>query len=112
MTIWNETRSAVVASDAILANTPWRRLVGWMGRRHLRPGEGLVLRPCRAVHTLFVFVPLDVCYVDRTNTIVRVDVMPPWRLGPIVWCSHVVIELPAGTIARTGTRVGDILRTS
>jgi len=34
----------------------------------------------------------------------------PWRLGPIVRGSKYVLELPAGTVARTGTQQHDIIQ--
>jgi uncharacterized membrane protein (UPF0127 family) len=33
--------------------------------------------------------------------------MKPWRISPIKFAAHGVLELPAGTIARSGTQVGD-----
>jgi uncharacterized membrane protein (UPF0127 family) len=35
--------------------------------------------------------------------------LKPWRLGPLVRKCRMVIELPVGTVARTGTLVGDTL---
>ncbi len=55
----------------------------------------------------WVFVPLDIIAVDADGTVVglRGNLRPfrVWRTPP---CS-VFIEAAAGTIARTGTRVGD-----
>jgi len=33
--------------------------------------------------------------------------LPPFRLGPVVRGTRIVIELPAGTIEGTGTGMGD-----
>lgn len=35
--------------------------------------------------------------------------MPPNRPYAGAWRAHYVVELPSGTIAATGTRVGDVL---
>ncbi len=60
----------------------------------------------------FMRFPLDVLYMDRNDRVVRAQVgIKPWRTGPL-WTrgAKYVIELPAGTIERTGTEVGDQLR--
>ena len=33
--------------------------------------------------------------------------MAPGRIAPMRWRARTVLELPAGTIKKTGTRVGD-----
>lgn len=42
---------------AAVAATRWQRRVGFPGRRHLPPGQGLLLVPCRAVHTIGMRFP-------------------------------------------------------
>jgi uncharacterized membrane protein (UPF0127 family) len=71
-------------------------------------GHGLLLSPAGSIHTFFMRMPIDVLYLDRDGTVLRADrAVPPWRLGPIVRRARTVLELPAGTIARTGTQPGD-----
>jgi uncharacterized membrane protein (UPF0127 family) len=108
MQVENRTRCAVLANNVEVADNLITRFLGLMGRRALPEGQGLVIRPCSGVHTMFMRFPIDVLYVDRENRIVWIDaIMCPWRLGRIVRRSHYVVELPAGTAARTGTEVGD-----
>lgn len=59
----------------------------------------------------FMRFPIDVLYLDRSHTVVRAQrEIRPWRIGPLYTKgARFVIELPAGTIARTGTAVGDHL---
>lgn len=52
--------------------------------------------------------PIDVLYVNGNGRVVRLErAMPPWRIGPFVRGCRQVVELPPGTIDRTGTAVGD-----
>jgi uncharacterized membrane protein (UPF0127 family) len=52
--------------------------------------------------------PLDVVHLDKAGTVLRLlPDLQPGKLGPLVRRSHVAVELPAGTIAATGTVVGD-----
>jgi uncharacterized membrane protein (UPF0127 family) len=79
-----------------------------MGRTQLPDGYGLVIDPCGSIHMFFMRIPIDVCHVDKKHRIVRIlHSIKPWRVGPIVWKSKYVVELPAGTVRRTGTEVGD-----
>jgi uncharacterized membrane protein (UPF0127 family) len=59
----------------------------------------------------FMAFAIDVLHVRRVTRdegeVIRVlNAIPPNRIGPWVWRSHYVIELPAGTAVRTGTEVG------
>ena len=110
MQIINETKRTVLASEARTANTHLRRFVGLIGRRRLMPGHGLVIEPCRSVHTFFMRFPIDVVYVDRTFTVMKVvPSLAPYRMSGTLGPAHAVIELPKGTAAQSGTEVGDVL---
>jgi uncharacterized protein len=76
----------------------------------LSPGEGLIIDPCSSIHTFWMRFPLDVLYMDREYQILRADHrMKPWRIGPVFTGSKWVIELPPGTIERSGTVAGDTI---
>jgi len=106
----NVTRGTVLAARAGLADTPLARARGLLGRPALPAGEGLVIRPCSAVHTLGMAFPIDVVHLDAEGRVLRVAAeLRPWRLGPLVRRSRAVVELPAGTAAATGTRPGDLV---
>jgi uncharacterized protein len=76
--------------------------------KELRAGEGLIIDPCSSIHTFWMRFPLDILYMDRDHTVIRADErMKPWRIGPIFTGSKWVIELPPGTIERSGTMAGD-----
>ena len=106
--IVNETREAVLATRATVADSFWSRFRGLLGRTELAEGEGLVIEPCSSVHMLGMRFAVDALHLDRSGTVLRVvPELRPNRFGPLVWRSHVVLELPAGTAAGTGTVVGD-----
>ena len=106
----NVTRGAVLASRLRVASGFWARLAGLMGRRPLLPGEGLLLRPCAAVHTMFVRGRLDLVFLDGASRVVGLaPETPPWRPGLGARGARSVLELPPGVIASTGTREGDVV---
>ena len=83
-----------------------------MLRESLPPGAGLVIDPCKSIHMFFMRFPIDVLYLDREDRVVRIqEGLKPWRVGPLhTKGARYVIELPEGTIGRTGTQVGDCVR--
>ena len=107
----NATRNAVLAERADLADSFLGRARGLLGRSALAPGEGLVIRPCNVVHTVGMTVSIDVIHLDADSRVLRVVAdLRPWRFGPLVRGSRVVVELPAGTTSATGTEQGDAIQ--
>lgn len=106
----NLTRHSVLATHAALARSWWARGKGLLGHRDLPAGTGLVIAPCASIHTWFMAFPIDVAFVARDGRVVRVArTIQPWRVGPFARGARAAIELPAGTLARTGTLEGDYL---
>jgi uncharacterized membrane protein (UPF0127 family) len=106
----NETRGRLLASSAELADDSASRRKGLLGRRTLNPGEGLWIVPSQGIHTCRMAFPIDVLYLDRKKRVRKLrSEMVPWRISGCL-TAHSVLELPAGTIADTGTRVGDSLQ--
>ena len=106
----NVTRGTIVVPRAVVADTPLRRLLGLMGRRDWGEADGLLIRPCSAIHTFFMRMPIDVVFATREGVVL--DVAParrPWRVGPIVRRAAWALELPVGGIAASSTRLDDVL---
>ena len=86
--------------------------MGVMFRRAWPPEYDLLLfNRCRAVHTFFTFIPLDIVFLDardRVKGIVRGTA--PWRfyIGPR-GTAHVA-EMPGGGAARRGLKAGGRVR--
>lgn len=97
-----------VARSVRVVGTFLGRLVGvlggWPGG-----GDGILLTPCRAVHTFFLREPLDVAFLAADGTVLRlVEAMPPWRVARCAgaWAT---LELPPSSLRRAGVRPGDRL---
>jgi uncharacterized membrane protein (UPF0127 family) len=104
----NRTRGCVVASRAAVASTPLRRALGLIARTAWGGDDGIVLEPCVAVHSMFMRMPIDVLYIDEHGQVLHaVSALRPWRLAPVLRSARRVVELPAGTLSRTGTGPGD-----
>lgn len=109
-TVYNLTRQTLLADNVKWATTFWQRAVGLLGKRELHTGTGLALWPCNSVHMWGMRFPIDVIYVSKDKQVVAcIPYLRPWRFGPVVPHAQWVLEVPAGTIARTGTCCGDRL---
>ncbi len=108
--IWNPIRNTVVVECAHVAHGRWERMVGLLGRTSLADGEGLLLRGTHSVHTFGMRFAIDVLYLDPANRVLRsVSALPPNRIAPWHWGVHSVLELRAGTLARSQTQIGDFV---
>lgn len=59
---------------------------------------------------LFMRFAIDVVFVDRARRVVRIqEHVRPWTFVVGARTAAEVLELPVGTIATTGTQVGDDL---
>lgn len=91
----------------VMADTFGTRLKGWLGRRKVDFNEALIIYPCNMVHSLGMKIPIDVIFVGKNGEIVHLmEAMQPGRISPLVKKAHYVIELPAGKIKGSATRIG------
>jgi len=90
-----------------MADTFFSRLKGLLGRTGLDPGHCLVLKPCKSIHTLLMKFPIDIIFLSAEGQVVNLATIPPFRFSPVIPKSHIVLELPAGTLEKTGTSTGD-----
>ena len=90
------------------------RLRGLIGRRGLGPGEGLYLPGTNSIHMLFMRFAIDCLFVgaprtDGSRQVVAVrQRLAPWT-GVVWWVrgARGVVELPAGSLAASGLKLGD-----
>jgi len=107
---FNRTRQRHLATALAVADTHWTRLRGLLGMTasDFSNGCGLWIVPCHGVHTLGMGFPIDVIYLDRAMTVIRIQrELRPWRLAPVSMQAASVLELPCCTAVETGTAVGD-----
>lgn len=104
----NGNSGCVLAKRVGVAATRRARAIGLLRHKALPEGEGLWIVPSRGVHTWGMRFAIDVVALDARGRVVDlVAGMKPWRMRlPRAGCVG-VLELPSGTIARSGTRLGD-----
>jgi len=100
---------AVVCDTCLIADGPWLRMKGLLGRADLPDGEGILLRPASSIHMAFMRFPIDAVFLGRDLTVLKVvRNLAPWRMAS-KRRAHSVLELPAGVCTRSGVREGDRL---
>jgi len=92
------------------AHTHWSRLRGLLGTKRLEPGQGLWIRPSNQIHMFGMRYAIDLVFLDGAGRVVRlVHSLAPNRTSPRVAGATSVLELPAGTLERTGIAEGDLV---
>ncbi len=107
VTVRNATRHRELGRKIRVAGSLIERAIGLLSTPALGAGEGMYLRPCQSVHTFFMRYPIDVLFLDAQGAVLSQDTFSPWRVSGWHGKSRGVLELAAGTLARTGTQVGD-----
>ena len=113
--VYNKTRETFVATEATVADSYVRRLVGLLGKtkRWARLGVGLWIVPSQGVHTIGMMFPIDLVFLSKDKEVVHLEEhVRPFRISALSLRAMSVLELPPHTIYRTGTKVGDRMEIS
>ena len=106
--ITNITRSTTIASRVEIAQNPLQRMKGLLGASDFPQGEALVITQCQSIHMFFMQFPIDVIFCDRQDKVVGLCAdIKPFCLSPLFFKASYAIELPQGSIAASGTQIGD-----
>jgi uncharacterized protein len=107
VTLINQARASILGDQIDLADSFLSRRVGLLNRKKLEHGAGLLLTGAFSIHTFGMNFPIDVVFIDRAGRVVGLS--PDLQIGRMARNANAasVLELPAGTIAATGTELGD-----
>ena len=108
--VYNKTRETFVATEAVVADSYLRRLVGLLGKtkKWAQRGRGLWIVPSSGVHTIGMMFPIDLVFLSKEKQVVHVEEhVRPFRISKVLLKATSVLELPPHTIYSTGTQVGD-----
>lgn len=100
----------MIATHVEWAGTSEQRRRGLLGRSDIGAGQGMYIVPTQWIHMFGMRFPIDVVFLDSNGRVLCVHhELKPNRLSRIVWRAEGALELPAGTLQRTGTTVGDVI---
>jgi uncharacterized membrane protein (UPF0127 family) len=110
MRLYDLDQQCSVVDDLEVAEAMGARTRGLLGHDPLRLGQGMLIRPCRWIHTFGMSFPIDIVYVDKHSRIVAVSQnLRPGRIDRPVPRAWFVVEMAAGAIRHAGLNVGDHL---
>ncbi len=104
----NVDSGTIVADHVAIASHRVERAIGLLTHARLDDGEGLLIMPCRGVHTWGMRFAIDIVALDQAGVVVdAVSALRPWRIRLPRPGARSVLELPAGSLARSNTKRGD-----
>lgn len=88
-----------------------QRLVGLIGRRTLGQDDALLLAPCGSIHTMWMRFSIDVVFLDQGLNVLKTrENVKPFRFCVAPKGTHMVLELAAGNVKRTGIHLEQTLK--
>ena len=111
MIVQNPARDTVLGAAIEVAETSATRAKGLLGRDALADGEGLLFKHCSSLHTLFMRFAIDIAFIAKDGKVLKLShSVPPFRICVAPLRAHYALELPAGSIEASGTKVNDMLK--
>ncbi len=108
--VYNKTKETFLALRVKVADSVLGRLIGLLGRRSLNPDGGVWIVPANSIHTVGMLFSFDVVMIDKDFKVVSLtEMVKPFRIILPKRRAESVIELPAHTIFRSRTEIGDQL---
>lgn len=94
-----EGKEIEIVNGLKVANNPYTRFMGLMGKREIKEKEGLIFFPCNQIHMFFMRFAIDVIYCDKEFNVLRITRnIKPWRVDKFIKGSYYVLELKANSI--------------
>lgn len=92
------------------ADTFFKRFIGLMFKRNIDCALVFVLpiesRINAALHSMFMFEPIDVLFLDSKKEVVDTTTLFPWRFYMPKRKAKYVVEMPQGIIEKFNIRIG------
>ena len=108
MKVRNVTRGTVLGVNVRVARGFFGRMIGLLGEDRLEDGEGLWISPCSSIHSIGMRFIFDAIFIGPDGRIAHLrERFPKYGFSGVVTKAMGVLELPEGTIERTGSQPGD-----
>lgn len=108
--VYNKTKETFLAFRVEVADSIWGRLRGLLGKTSLAPDSGAWIVPANAIHTIGMLFSFDLVLLDKDFKVVGLrELVRPFRITMPNPKAESVLEVPAHTIFRSRTQIGDQL---
>ena len=113
MPVINLTKKTWLATKVRKVDSFLTRLIGLLKRKRLGPEEAFWLVPSKGIHTVGMRFHIDVIFLDKEKKAIElISSLAPYSFTGLRLTARSVLELPAGTIKKSHTEVGDQLEVS
>ena len=105
----NARSGKVVADRVLTAFDSQSRRKGLLAHGSLPHSTALIIAPTNAIHTFFMKFPIDIVFVSKAGRVLKIrSRVPAWRMTASLR-AYAVLELAAGSLDSSDTKVGDQL---
>ena len=109
MNLYNATKKQTIG-EVCMADSFVKRLIGMWGAAPGSSRDGLWLIPCSAVHTVGMFHPLDVVFLDKQRKVLSIHKsVRPFSFGPVCRGAHSAVEAYHSRWDLSKIETGDVL---
>ena len=106
----NARTGQVIASRPTAAVDSATRRTGLLKHDKMPDGFALIIAPCNAVHTFGMRFAIDLLFVAKDGTVLKVCHAVPRRRIAASWGAFATIELASGALQHAPMQVGDVVR--
>lgn len=93
----------VIANRIKISNKFFKRMIGLLFKKKIEYNEGLLIYPCKQVHTFWMNFDIDVLFLSKTGEILHIEKsMLPGNVSKYIRNCHQVLELKGGTAVKKG----------
>lgn len=99
----------VILKNVLIYDTFFKRLHGLMFKKSF-PMDGVLLVPCKQIHTFFMAFPIDVIFLNKEGIVL--DALPsiePGKVSKLYKSCQKVLELPSKSIFKHNIETGNLL---
>ena len=101
----------IIAKNVSVANNFYKRLKGLLCKKGLESGEGLLISPCKQVHTFGMKFNIDVVFVSPTSKVVHIEHnMSKGKVSKYIKGANQVLELKGGTAKEKNISLGQTIK--
>ena len=87
-------KEIILGEQVIEARSMFERLRGLMFKNSFEGFDGMMIAPCRSIHTFFMKMSIHVIFLNKMNRVLKIyEDLGPWRVTPIFFNAQKVLEI-------------------
>lgn len=100
-----------IVSEVKVADTFFNRLFGLLPVKVLKESSGILLKPCKQVHTFMMKYAIDAIFLSEENIILHIEYnLIPNKVTKYIKETKSILETTSGVSEKYMLKVGDMLR--